>query len=525
MVFLLLDCVTPGPCLSFAAAKLSSRAFESGVFLQILLEAFAQFHQLGRDNCKAVRVPLAFAIPVFLMVILRRVPFAALDGGDGLLPLVFVVPTRNGGPGFFFLPFEREDRTAILGADIVALPVQLGRIMRTQKDVVKLGQRDLLVVECDPHAFGMAGIARADLLVGRVRLVPADIAALYFADADHVFHHRFGAPEAPAGNDRLLFCHVIKLLVGYQDRNPSRACHLAVARAGHHRSIRGRDQMRYLLAATALAFGVPAVADDQKLPDPAAFAATHAEAISGAINHPSRAEDRARDQYRHPSETLAFFRVAPDMKVGEYAPGGGWYTRVLGHYLGGEGQLVGLYYDPTSGPFDAEAQQRIRAGAAGFPAEAAEFTGLPAEHFSAMTLDAVPEGEAGTFDRILVIRMLHNMMRWNNADSEIKTMRGLLKPGGMLGIVQHRAPEGASADYANGSKGYLRQDDVVGFVEALGFEFVGSSEVNANPRDPANWEDGVWMMPPSLGGDDAMDAQTRDLGESDRMTLLFRKRD
>ena len=111
--------------------------------------------------------------------------------------------------------------------------------------------------------------------------------------------------------------------------------------------------MRYLLAATALAFGVPAVADDQKLPDPTAFAATHAEAISGAINHPSRAEDRARDQYRHPSETLAFFRVAPDMKVGEYAPGGGWYTRVLGHYLGGEGPPAGLYSDPIYGPFAA----------------------------------------------------------------------------------------------------------------------------------------------------------------------------
>ncbi|MBL4858235.1 MAG: class I SAM-dependent methyltransferase, partial [Erythrobacter sp.] len=221
---------------------------------------------------------------------------------------------------------------------------------------------------------------------------------------------------------------------------------------------------------------------------------------------------------------LAFFRVEPDMKVGEYAPGGGWYTRVLGHYLGGEGQLVGLYFDPTSGPFNAESQQGIRAGAAGFPAEAAEFTGLPIENFSAMTLDAVPEGETGTFDRVLVIRMLHNMMRWNNADSELKKMRELLKPGGMLGIVQHRAPQDASADYANGSKGYLRQDDVVGFVEALGFEFVGSSEVNANPNDPANWEGGVWMMPPSLGGDDEMDARTRDLGESDRMTLLFRKR-
>ena len=283
--------------------------------------------------------------------------------------------------------------------------------------------------------------------------------------------------------------------------------------------------MRLLFAgAAALALAVPAVADHHS-EGPMAERHSRHQALMAALAQENRAEDRARDQYRHPSETLAFFRVAPDMKVGEYAPGGGWYTRVLGHYLGGDGQLVGLYYDPTSGPFDAEAQQRIRAGAAGFPAEAAEFTGLPAEHFSAMTLDAVPEGEAGTFDRILVIRMLHNMMRWNNADSEIKTMRGLLKPGGMLGIVQHRAPEGASADYANGSKGYLRQDDVVGFVEALGFEFVGSSEVNANPRDPANWEDGVWMMPPSLGGDDAMDAQTRDLGESDRMTLLFRKRD
>lgn len=282
--------------------------------------------------------------------------------------------------------------------------------------------------------------------------------------------------------------------------------------------------MRYLLAAALLTLAVPAAADHHELADPAEFAATHAEALSSAINHPSRAEDRARDEFRNPAETLAFFRVEPDMKVGEYAPGGGWYTRVLGHYLGGEGQLVGLYFDPTSGPFNAESQQGIRAGAAGFPAEAAEFTGLPIENFSAMTLDAVPEGETGTFDRVLVIRMLHNMMRWNNADSELKKMRELLKPGGMLGIVQHRAPQDASADYANGSKGYLRQDDVVGFVEALGFEFVGSSEVNANPNDPANWEGGVWMMPPSLGGDDEMDARTRDLGESDRMTLLFRKR-
>lgn len=280
--------------------------------------------------------------------------------------------------------------------------------------------------------------------------------------------------------------------------------------------------MRYLFAAASLAIATPAVADHHALPSAEAFAATHAEAISGAVNHPARAEDSARDQYRHPAETLAFFRVAPDMKVGEYAPGGGWYSRVLGHYLGGEGQLVGLYFDPTSGPFNAESQQGIRAGAAGFAAKTAEATGLPADNFSGFTLDAVPEGEAGTFDRVLVIRMLHNMMRWNNADSELKAMRGLLKPSGMLGIVQHRAPEDASSDYANGSKGYLRQDDVIGFVEALGFEFVGSSEVNANPADSADHPEGVWEMPPTMS---TKREELADKGESDRMTLLFRKRD
>ncbi|UVI39612.1 class I SAM-dependent methyltransferase [Qipengyuania spongiae] len=291
-------------------------------------------------------------------------------------------------------------------------------------------------------------------------------------------------------------------------------------------------------AGIAIALAAPAIAQDHSgseqgehhresadhVADQDAFMREHGEQLSAALNHPSRAEDRARDQFRHPQETLAFFHVGPHMKVGEYAPGGGWYTRVLGHYLGGEGELVGLYYDPTSGPFNEQTQANIRKGAAGFAAEAADFTGLPADNFSGFTLESPPEDQLGTFDRILVVRMMHNLMRWNIADSELKTMRTLLKPGGMLGIVQHRAPADASAEYADGSKGYLRQDDAVGFVEALGFELVGASEVNANPRDPANWEGGVWMMPPSLGGDDAMDARTRDLGESDRMTLLFRKR-
>ena len=293
--------------------------------------------------------------------------------------------------------------------------------------------------------------------------------------------------------------------------------------------------MRHLIAAATLVFAAPVAAQDhaehenhqdtdEHVRDTDAFNEHHGAEVAAALAKENRASDRARDQYRHPAETLAFFHVGPHMKVGEYAPGGGWYSRVLGNYLNEEGRLVGLYFTPDGGPFDADAQAGIREGAAGFAAKVEGWTGRPAAQTSGLTLDSIADADKGTFDRIVVIRMLHNMMRWNMAEAELKAMRNLLKPGGMLGIVQHRAPESASADYANGSNGYLRQDDVIGFVEALGFELVASSEVNANANDPANWEGGVWMMPPSLGGDDDMDARTRDLGESDRMTLLFRKR-
>lgn len=283
--------------------------------------------------------------------------------------------------------------------------------------------------------------------------------------------------------------------------------------------------MRLLLAAAAtLAFAAPATAQEQQQSaDHVAHSPSH-HALVTAVANTNRDKDKARDQHRHPVETLSFFQVEPHMKVGEYAPGGGWYSRVLGNYLKEEGKLVGLYFTPGAGPFDEKAQAGIKEGAAAFPAKVEEWTGRPAAQTAGLTLDGITDAQKGTFDRLLVIRMMHNMMRWNIADQELKAMRDLLKPGGMLGIVQHRAPADASADYANGTKGYLREEDVIGFVEAMGFELVGKSEVNANPKDPANWEDGVWTMPPSLGGDDAMDAKVRDLGESDRMTLLFRKR-
>jgi len=264
---------------------------------------------------------------------------------------------------------------------------------------------------------------------------------------------------------------------------------------------------------------------------PAIAASTAAEACAGcqaplerAAADPRRKDDRARDAARRPVETMTFFGVRPDMKVGEYAPGGEWYSRFLGLYLGQQGKLVGLYFNPNASHFDAKAQAGIRAAAAKYPQDVATFTGLPATSFAAMTLGDVPEAEKGTFDRILIPRMLHNMLRSNTADSEIRTMRELLKPDGMIGIEQHRAKDDAPYAYVDGSKGYLRTKDVVNLMELHGFELVGSSEVNANPKDAANWPGGVWTLPPTLALKDQDRAKYQAIGESDRMTLLFRKR-
>ncbi len=280
---------------------------------------------------------------------------------------------------------------------------------------------------------------------------------------------------------------------------------------------------RLILPTLALALAVPALVAQ---PAPAKTYARKINAdLAAAVANPLRDKDRPRDQYRRPAETLTFFQVLPDMKVGEYAPGGEWYSRLLGLYLGPKGRLVGLYFDPTSGAFSETMQKGIREGAAKYPADIAGWSGIPAERFAAYPLDAVPEGEKGTFDRILIMRMMHNLMRWNIADREIKAMRDLLKPGGMIGIEQHRARPDAPYSYTDGSKGYLREKDVIAFMELNGFEFVGSSKANANPKDPANWPDGVWTLPPALrGARDEDKPRLQAIGESDRMTLLFRKR-
>ena len=151
-------------------------------------------------------------------------------------------------------------------------------------------------------------------------------------------------------------------------------------------------------------------------------------------------------------------------------------------------------------------------------------SGRPATDFSAFSLSDAPEGAKGSFDRILVMRMLHNMMNWNIADAELKAMRDLLKDDGLLGVEQHRAKAGAPFSYVNGTKGYLREADVIKLMEVNGFELVAKSEINANPKDSANWSDGVWTLPPVLTLKETDKAKYEAIGESDRMTLLFKKR-
>jgi len=275
--------------------------------------------------------------------------------------------------------------------------------------------------------------------------------------------------------------------------------------------------MRSILAATAafaaLTLAAPAAANNHM--ETTATAAT----LAGVLADARRDGDRARDQYRNPAETLAFFKVEPGMTVADVVPGGGWYTRVLVPYLGADGRYIGLNPDMRT------SNNERMAGAWGgladkFPAQLAEW-GLADSSASGINLDQAGDDTAGAIDRVLIIREMHNLHRFNLIHSTLVGARKMLKDDGLLGIVQHRASETASADYTDGSKGYLRQKDVVALVEAHGFELVGSSEINANARDTADHESGVWEMPPSWG---SKKAELKDVGESDRMTLLFRKR-
>jgi len=238
-----------------------------------------------------------------------------------------------------------------------------------------------------------------------------------------------------------------------------------------------------------------------------------------AVAHPRRKADRPRDEFRHPVETLAFMKVRPGMTVIDYMPSSGWYTRLLVPYLGEDGRYIGLNPTPPSGASEGLASY-LGGLRDKFMPKAAEWNlkGAPVEAYNT---DELGDDMNGTVDRVLIFREMHNLHRNGILHDELNRLHDLLKDDGMLGIVQHRAKSDAPADYVMGNMGYMRQKDVIGLVEAHGFELVGTSEINANPKDPANFEGGVWELPPVMR---SKREELRAIGESDRMTLLFRKR-
>ena len=250
-------------------------------------------------------------------------------------------------------------------------------------------------------------------------------------------------------------------------------------------------------------------------------------ALQEALAHPRRDEDRARDAARHPAETLAFFQVEPGMTVVDYMPAGGWYSRVLIPYLGQSGTYIGLNprlgdQFPTGGYWDL-----YRGASSRIPSDARGWVGNEGARVIGLNTDDDLDAYAGSADRMLIFREIHNMRRFGWFHDAMVTARTLLKPEGLLGVVQHRAKADAPASYVLGDNGYQREEDVIALMKAYGFDLVLRSEVNANPADPADWETGVWSLPPSYrGAEEGSEERARRaaIGESDRMTLLFRKR-
>ena len=272
-----------------------------------------------------------------------------------------------------------------------------------------------------------------------------------------------------------------------------------------------------LLAATVLAVGAAGLSPaDAKTKARSAGMSTQA-ALTAAVQAPSRTPaNTARDKYRNPAATLAFFGIQPTHHVVEIWPGGGWYTEILAPYLAANGKLTvappAARADSVVKRLDANPAVYGKVARAAFPA------------FNGGT--PVP---AATADAVLTFRNVHNWRMGSgtpdNADyseAAFRELYAMLKPGGVLGIEDHRLPESADAAREK-SSGYIKVSTVRALAEKAGFKFAGSSEVNANPRDTKDYPKGVWTLPPSFAEQTVDRAKYAAIGESDRMTLKFIK--
>jgi predicted methyltransferase len=271
--------------------------------------------------------------------------------------------------------------------------------------------------------------------------------------------------------------------------------------------------VKKILALVLLASGIQAHA--------AAIDASTSQALHRILSSDHRsAENRWRDQYRHPAETLSFFGISETQTVVEIFPGAGWYTEILAPLLKQKGKLYEASFSETSAsstPYQIRATANLKKKLQANP-----------ELYSAVTVTTlqVPEtteiAPAGSADLVLTFRNVHNWLKDGSADPVFAAFFRALKPGGVLGLVEHRAKAGTSVEQTIKS-GYVTEAEVIRLAEKAGFRLQAKSEVNTNAKDSKDYPDGVWTLPPSLSGNPVERERYLAIGESDRMTLKFIK--
>ena len=237
-----------------------------------------------------------------------------------------------------------------------------------------------------------------------------------------------------------------------------------------------------------------------------------AQSLEKALGNDLRSQSKQeRDIYRHPYETLSFFGVTPEMTVVELSPGSGWYTEILASYLGDSGKLIAAAYDASKGSYQKSSRENY---------ENKLSSDIKYNKVEVVNLGE-PLAQQGTVDAVLTFRNLHN---WLGPFMETLFSQSFdaLKSGGVFGVVEHRANPGTSLEIMKKS-GYVTEELAIKKAEEAGFFLVQSSEINANSKDVKDYEKGVWTLPPSLRLKDENRAKYLGIGESDRMTLLFKK--
>ncbi|NII55269.1 class I SAM-dependent methyltransferase [Luteibacter sp. SG786] len=264
-----------------------------------------------------------------------------------------------------------------------------------------------------------------------------------------------------------------------------------------------------------LVASVVAVAYDVDQPrqttPPASAGQVASAQLQQAVNGNWRSEkNKARDPYRHPAQTLGFFGIRPDMTVIEIWPSGGWFTEIIAPFLNANGHYIGAV--PTGSKSKVALENKFRFDQAHFGnAKLVEFD------------DKAPNlGPDGSADMVLTFRNVHNWAADGNAEVMFKAFYKVLKPGGVLGVEDHRADKGKTLDQVVNT-GYLPTDYVIKLATDAGFKLDGQSEINANPKDNHDHPKGVWTLPPTYELGEQDKAKYAAIGESDRMTLRFVK--